>query len=299
MNGKPGGSAPSTYGELCELLRARLPKLAAGQRRIANLLLADPEGTAFRSISETARLAEVHESSLVRFAGSFGLNGYPALVELCRLQLAEQAQLVRRFEQASRHEGPGGLLAAVVQHDQQNLARTFARIDPADWQEMVKLLAEADSIHVIGLRKCFTVSYLLSYLLHLVRPRVRQLVPAAGLLVDDLRDLVEGDVLVAVSIHRYAADTVRALAHAKRRGVRTIALTDNAASPLAEADLTLYVETAGVTIMRSLTAFTALAQALATDVALHLGTRSRSELLTDERLLEEFEVYTEGNGREA
>ena len=80
--------APGNYQELAEILRARLPKLAAGQRRIANLLLTDPEGTAFRSISETARLADVHESSLVRFATSLGLAGYPALAQLCRAQLA-------------------------------------------------------------------------------------------------------------------------------------------------------------------------------------------------------------------
>ncbi|HKN52121.1 MAG TPA: MurR/RpiR family transcriptional regulator [Amycolatopsis sp.] len=280
--------APGNYQELAEILRARLPKLAAGQRRIANLLLTDPEGTAFRSISETARLADVHESSLVRFATSLGLAGYPALAQLCRAQLAEQAQLVRRFEEAGSH---GDLLAEVAENDRQNLARTFARIDATAWRRVVETLAEASAVHVIGLRKCFSVAYLLSYLLHLVRPKVRQLA-ASGHLVEELRDLAEGEALVAVAIHRYSADTVRALEHAKSLGLHTIALTDNAGSPLAaHADVTLYVETAGMTILRSLTAFTSLVQALSTEVALRLGTRTRDELLTDEGLLREFGVY--------
>jgi len=101
-----------------------------------------------------------------------------------------------------------------------------------------------------------------------------------------------------MSIRRYTTDTVRALAHAKSRGLRTIALTDNAGSPLTEhADVTLYVETAGVTLIRSLTAFTSLVQALATDVALRLGSMTQAELLTDERLLDEFDVYVEGPDR--
>ncbi|WP_020670088.1 MurR/RpiR family transcriptional regulator [Amycolatopsis nigrescens] len=276
--------APRSYPELAGLLRARLPKLAAGQRRIADLLLSDPEGTAFRSISATAKLAGVHESSLVRFAGSLGLSGYPALVELCRAQLAEQAQLLRRFDQTQ--------LADVAGQDQRNLARTFAMIDPDGWQRVAALLADAPAVHVIGLRKCFSVAYLLSYLLHLVRPRVRQLAAAGGTLADELRDLGEGDVLVAISIHRYTADTVRALAHARRRGLHTVALTDNAGSPLAEhAGHTLYVETAGGTLLRSLTGFTALVQAMATEVAVHLGDDGRSELGADERLLDEFGVY--------
>lgn len=290
-----GTVPPAGYDQLADLLRARLPKLAAGQRRIANLLLTDPEGTAFRTISETARLAEVHESSLVRFATSLGLTGYPALTQLCRAQLAEQAQLVRRFEQAG--ERPDTLLAAVAEHDGRNLARTFARIDPDTWDRAVGMLADAHAVSVIGLRKCFTVAYLLSYLLHLARPRVRQLGTTAGLLVDDLRDLSEGDTLVAVSIHRYTADTVRALAYANAHGLHTIALTDNAGSPLVEhADVTLYVETAGVTVMRSLTSFIAVVQALATDVAVRLGNSTRAELLADEKLLEDFDVYTDRSG---
>ncbi|TCO54841.1 MurR/RpiR family transcriptional regulator [Actinocrispum wychmicini] len=283
---------PAGYDQLADLLRTRWPKLAAGQRRIANLLLTDPEGTAFRSISETAKLAEVHESSLVRFAAALGLSGYPALAQLCRAQLAEQAQLVRRFEQAGEHSGPDTLLAAVAEHDGRNLARTFAMIDPARWQRAVEMLADAPAVSVIGLRKCFTVAYLLNYLLHVARPGVRQLATTPGLLVDDLRDLSEGDTLVAVSIHRYTADTVRALAYAKAHGLQTIALTDNAGSPLAEhADVTLYIETSGVTIMRSLTAFIAVVQALATDVAVRLGGNTRAELLADEKLLEDFDVY--------
>ena len=283
---------PRSYPELRAELQQRMPTLAAGQRRIARVLLADPEATAFRSIGETAKVAEVHESSLVRFATSLGLSGYPALVRLCRQQLAEQAQLVRRFEQAAELTETEELLGAVVEHDQQNIARTFARLDQTTWADAVGMLTDARRVHVIGLRKCFSVAYLLAYLLRMVRPEVHQLTPSAGMIGDDLRDLAGGDVFVAMSIHRYTADTVRAIAEAKRRGLRTLALTDNPASPLVpHADVTCYVETGGVTVLRSLSAFVSLAQALATAVALRNGTSARSELLLDEQLLDTFDVY--------
>lgn len=288
---------PRDYAELRAELQARMPTLAAGQRRIARVLLADPEATAFRSIGETAKVADVHESSLVRFAAAFGLSGYPALVRLCREQLAEQAQLVRRFEQAAELTGPEALLGSVVEHDRQNIARTFARLDKDTWDEAVALLTDARHVYVLGLRKCFAVAYLLAYLLRLVRPGVRQLTPSAGMLADDLRDLEADDVFVALSIHRYTADTVRAIAEAKRRGLGTLALTDNPASPLVpHADLTCYVETGGVTVLRSLSAFVSVAQALATGVALRSGTTTRSELLLDEQLLDSFDVYVEESG---
>jgi DNA-binding MurR/RpiR family transcriptional regulator len=291
---------PRNYSELRTELQARMPTLAAGQRRIARVLLADPEATAFRSIGETAKIAEVHESSLVRFAAALGLPGYPALVRLCREQLAEQAQLVRRFERAAELTDGEELLGAVVEHDQQNIARTFARLDQVSWNRAVELIADAPRVHVIGLRKCFTVAYLLAYLLHMVRPGVRQLAPTAGMLVDDLRDMESSDVVVALSVHRYTADTVRVLAEARRKGLHTVALTDNPASPLVpHADVTCYVESGGVTIFRSLSAFVSLVQALATGVALRTGTSARSELQLDEQLLDAFAVYQDDDAETA
>src|SRR5262249_55164754 len=161
---------PASYQELRARLQDSLPTLAAGQRRIAQLLLDDPEGTAFRSIGETARLADVHPSSLVRFANLLGLAGYPGLVRLCREQLASTAPLVRRQEQAAEHTATAELLGAVVEHDGRNLTRTVAQIDHESWERAVEMLADSDSVHVVGLRKCFAVAYLMSYLLHMVRP---------------------------------------------------------------------------------------------------------------------------------
>lgn len=287
-------TAPKTYEDLRELLQEKLETLPQAQRRMAEVVLADPEGTAFRTIAETAQVANVHQSSLVRFARTLGLPGYPALVRLCREQLAEQAQLVRRFEEAEHHGDSGNFLNAVVEHDQQNLSRTFARIEPQEWDKAVRLLAESNAVHVMGARKCLAVAELMSYLLHLVRPDVHLMASPAGGLVDQLRDLQAGQAFVGISIRRYTADTIRAAQYAHKQGLQVIALTDDPASPLAsEADVTFYIETPGVTILRSLVAFVSLVQALSTSVALYKGARTRAELLEDETLLQEFHVYFE------
>ncbi|MFF4484665.1 MurR/RpiR family transcriptional regulator [Streptomyces sp. NPDC001520] len=287
-------TTPGTFDELRLRLQELLPKLASGQRRIARLVLEDPEGTALRTIGESAELAGVHRSSLVRFATMLGFPGYPALVRLCREQLASEVQLVRRFEQAQQHGEAAELFAAIADDDTRNVARTFSQLDQGDWKRAVSAVAQAPAVHVLGLRKCYSVAYLAAYLLHMVRPRVRQLGTTSGLLVDELRDVAPGDVVVAASIRRYTVDTVKAIAHARAVGATTIALTDDPSSPLARiADLVFYVQTGSVTILRSLTAFTSLVQALATAVAVELGASSRDELATDEQLLNEFGLYSE------
>lgn len=265
-------TSPASYQELAELLRGRLPQLSGGQLRIAHLLLADPEGTAHRGISVAARLTEVHESSVTRFANSLGLSGYPEIMELCRVWLAEQAQAARRSD-GNGQEAPGGVLSATLEQEQSNLTRTFGRLDRASWLAAVTMVAEAPGVPVLGLGESAPVAALLA----------RKLVHARQVgsdLVEDLRRLGDGEVLVAVSVRRYAADTVRAVEHAREAGVKVIALTDNAASPIAEyAQAALFAEIGGVGGFSSLTAFASLAQALAAEVVLR-----RSDLGPDDRL---------------
>lgn len=281
-----------TYDQLVAAIEDRRAKgLTAGQSRIADLFLRDPEGTAFRTISKTAELAEVNQSSVVRFAQSLGLKGYPAVLALCRKHLASEVNLAARFDRIEE-VGSDNLFSVVVEHERENLNRTYARIDPEMWAEVVQIVATAPRVHTLGLRKCASVAQLLAYLLRLVRPRVFWMQPSEAGLVDELRTLEKGDVFIAASIRRYTSSTVQAMRYAKQKGLITIALTDERSSPLArDADHAFLIETEGATILRSLSVFTSLCQTLATAVALASGAETRSELLVDEQLFAEFSVY--------
>ncbi|WP_406383842.1 MurR/RpiR family transcriptional regulator [Streptomyces sp. NBC_01618] len=286
-------SAPQTFDELLAELRSRATSLTPSQRRLADQVMADPEGVAFMTVSELANSVGVNEATVVRFASSLGLDGYPGLSRLCRQQLREQAQLLHRYNNLEQLAAEGGdPLERAVAFDQANIARTFARIPSATWQEAVSTLAKSSSVHVMGLRKCHAPAYLLGYLLGMLREEVHTVTAAAGNLTDELRRVGPDDCFVAVSIHRYSAETVKALRWARSRGARCLALTDNPASPLATtAHYTFYVDAAGPSVLRSMTAFTSLAQALATGVAQERGLEARSTLLQEEELLGQFGAY--------
>lgn len=284
--------AMGSYKELAALLRERFDSLTPNQQRIAQRLLADPEGCAFQTVTELADSVGVNESTVVRFATALGLRGYPEMARLCQQRLREQAQLLERFDALAQSREADDPLARTAAFDQANIARTLANVDPDSWRRAVDALAGARTVAVIGRRKSLAAATLLAYLLGLVRDDVRHLGQAPDALPDNLRNLGARDTLVAISIHRYARDTVRALAVARRSGATTIALTDNPSSPLAEhADLCFYAEVAGVSILRSVTAFVSLVQALVAAVATEVGADSRSALRREEELLAEFGVY--------
>jgi DNA-binding MurR/RpiR family transcriptional regulator len=290
-------AAPAGYKALEMLLRERFDEFTPQQQRLARRLLSDPEGCAFQTVTQMADSVGVDASTVVRFAASLGLSGYPDLARLCQERLREQAQLVERFQTLSYLEAAeeGSLLAQTAVYDQANIARTFANVDGEDWKGACRALAHARMVQVIGLRKSFAPASLLAYLLGLVRDEVQQLGSGQAQWPDALRRLQQGDVLVAVSIHRYVRETVQAVAHARRRGATTIAITDNAASPLvSHADLVFYVDVAGVSILRSVTAMVSLVQALVSGVATELGADTRAALLLEEELLAAFDVYVDG-----
>lgn len=286
--------APQSYDALVRVLHDRLDALTRSQRLLAERILSDPEGVAFMTVSELAEAVNVNESTVVRFASGLGLDGYPGLTRLCRQRLQEQAQLLRRLsnlESVVDHDRDPLEVAAT--YDQANIARSTSRMDRQSWSSAVEALNNSRGVHVMGLRKCFAPAFLLGYLLGLVRHEVAVLGQTPGMLTEELRRIGPGDCFVALSIHRYSADTVRAFHFAKKRGATAVALTDNPASPLAgDADHVFYLDTTGVSVLRSLTAFTSVVQALAADVATERGAQARSALLVEEELLDEFGVYT-------
>ncbi|MCQ4082526.1 MurR/RpiR family transcriptional regulator [Streptomyces sp. RB6PN25] len=288
-----------TFDDLATALRERSGKLSPAQKRLAERVMSDPEGVAFMTVTELAATVGVNESTVVRFATSLGLDGYPGLTRLCRERLREQAQLLRRFSQLEAVTGDVGRsrdpLELAMAFDQANIARSLARVDRDSWAEAAKALSSAPRVHVLGLRKCHAPAYLLGYLLRMLRDDVATVPATAGMLTDDLRRVRAGDCFVGIAIHRYSADTVRGFHWAKRQGATTIALTDNQGSPLVpDADQSFFIDTAGVSVLRSMTAFTSLVQALATEVATELGAEARSRLLGEEELLGFLGVYTSG-----
>ncbi|HTJ69168.1 MAG TPA: MurR/RpiR family transcriptional regulator [Actinospica sp.] len=286
--------APRSFDELATLLQERFSKLSPAHRLLAGRVMADAEGVAFMTISELASEVGVNEATVVRFANGLGLEGYPGLTRLCRERLREQAQLVRRYDQLQQMGGEGGnLLEKSLLQDRTNISRTLARVDQETWAAAVQALSEAPRVHVMGLRKCYAPAYLLGYLLRMLREDVEVVTGNVGTLTDELRRVGPGDCFTAISIHRYTAQTVRAFEWARERGARCVALTDNPASPLARiAHHAFYVEASGPSVLRSLTAFTALVQALGAGVAEARGHEARSTLLREEELLDGFGVYT-------
>ncbi|MGW4771778.1 MurR/RpiR family transcriptional regulator [Nocardia sp. NPDC004278] len=148
----------------------------------------------------------------------------------------------------------------------------------------------------MGLRKCHAPTYLLAYRLGMVREDVALVTATAGALTDDLRRVRARDCFMAISIHRHMTDTVRGAAWARSVGAHVIALIDNPGRPGRIGGRMFLRDAASTSVLRSMTAFTALMQTLTAEVAKSHGREARASLLQEEQLLSDFHIYTNGFG---
>ena len=127
----------------------------------------------------------------------------------------------------------------------------------------VALIDKAETVYVVGFRRSFPVASYLAYSLQQLNKRTLFIDGVAGLTKQQVQTIGPRDLLVAVSYHPYAEETVQAVEMAGQRGAKILSISDSLVSPIAKsASLVLHVRESEVRTFRSLAASICLAQAL-------------------------------------
>ena len=133
-------------------IRSLLPNLAPVERRVAQAVLDDPQGVAWRSISELARACGTSATSVVRFCRAVGLRGYPDLrLELAGAVARDDATAVAA---ASHDIDPGDDAATITSKiayaDARAVTDTASHLDIAILVQVTEALAKAGRIDIYG-----------------------------------------------------------------------------------------------------------------------------------------------------
>jgi DNA-binding MurR/RpiR family transcriptional regulator len=270
-------------------LRQRYDELTNSQKRIAETIVEDPEFVAFATVDKFATRIGVSPSTIVRFAYRIGLVGYPDLQEKVRELVRGTMRGSGAGDDPTAHLGDN-MSGESLRHDLQLLSRTAERLQQVDVERAVELIVQADRVRVVGGVTAYSVAYYTAVTLDRVRDRVA-LLSGSPVPTGPLREMEEGDVLVAFSFPPYAKTTLGAIDAAKRRGASIIAISDSPISPLRNlVDVLLPAAVSGIGTQNSLVAAMAIANVIVNGVASQMpGALERySETI---RLLEEWDVY--------
>lgn len=255
-----------TFDALRARIRSRFDGLSPHLQRLARTALDDPNGFALRTIAATAAAAGVQPSALIRFAKAFGFAGFSDMQQVFKLRLIEGASGYRErvFEQQAAHPVDAmAVLHECLDDMAASLERVRSSVDPVVLERAVGLLRGAGHVYVAGLRRSRPIAAYLAYGLTRMERPCSVLDFDGGMAAQQAATMRPGDVLAAIAFAEYSPGVVEVVRDAHLRGMKVLAMTDTADSPLVRnSTLHFLFDEPGTAAFRPISGPIALVQAL-------------------------------------
>ena len=221
----PGAAAASTQNERQAIYaeldrRAQGQRLTPAQRRIAQCLIENSNEIGFLSSLELAKLANVSQPSVTRFATSLGFDGYLEMRRHLRSGLSvgesRSEMLTNRYQAAAQAE----------MHNLDELSKMLADENLIDG--FGAALASSRPLAVLGLRASCGLAAQFSYFAAKVHPDVRLLTGGGSINEDQLEQVkaAGGKTVLAFMMPLFPRETVRALEYAREIGLSVALVAD-------------------------------------------------------------------------
>lgn len=278
---------------LLTIIKERYPSLSKGQKKIADFICAHYDKAAFMTASAIGRTVDVSESTVVRFAGELGYNGYPALQKVMQEMMKSRLTSVQRIAVASQRMTEDNVIEKVLTNDIELIRKTLACVNKDDFDEAVSAINHARKIYIIGVRSSAALASFIAFYFNLVYDNV-VLVDTSGASerFESLFRINEADVCIAVTFPRYSKQTINSLQFVSERHAKIIAITDSDQTIIADlADCLLIAKSDMVSFIDSLVAPLSLINALivaATSNKKNEITRNFDRL---EQIWDKYQVY--------
>ncbi len=272
------GPVPTTATELRDMILARYDGFSKRLQHVARYVLDHPDDMALQTLTVIAERSGTQPSAIVRFAKSLGYTGAGPMQRLLRDSLlANNASLgyserVSRFTASVDHSvaarGVGALIDEFTEGDIRALQNTRATIGQEELADAVALIRKAQIVHIVGMRRAFPVATYLAYAIPQAGKPTVLIDGIGGLAFQQFRAISTKDLVIAISYHSYAPETISAVEAASAAGAKILAISDSLASPIAKlATQTMVVRESQVRGFRSLSASLCVAQALVVGLA--------------------------------
>jgi DNA-binding MurR/RpiR family transcriptional regulator len=275
--------------EVADHIETHRAQLSPAERRVAEVVLRDPECVAFGTVARVAERAGTSGASVVRLSTRLGYPGYSGLQAAVQQAIGQQ---LRPAVERIRSMGPvsparaavgaggparadavarGGLdvLSRTLQAELDNVDRTLSAVTTEAFERAVALLADRRRpIRVVAGDAEAGVGAMLAAALALVREDVVQVGGSDVAVARQLAGVGQETVMVAIDLRRYERWVVDHVTRAVEAGATLVAVTDGPLSPLAAlASVSFAVAAEGAGPFDSHVGTLALANALVTGVA--------------------------------
>ncbi|MCC5854061.1 MAG: transcriptional regulator HexR [Idiomarina sp.] len=142
---------------LLEKLQAELTRLSKSERKVAEVVLAEPQATLHKSIASLAQQAAVSEPTVNRFCHSLGAKGYPDFKLQLAQSLAQGTPFVNRHVDQS--DTTQSIVEKIIESTMASLNVTRRSLDIAAMDRTVEAFLQAPRISFFGLGASASVAH--------------------------------------------------------------------------------------------------------------------------------------------
>ena len=269
------------------------PKMSKGQKLLADYITDHYDKAVYLTASKLGSVVGVSESTVVRFAGELGYDGYPGLQRALEDMIRTRLTALQRMEVTHSRMDEDNVLPSVLQSDIENIKETMNVVEEDSFKEALELILKAKTIYILGVRSSGPLASFLAYYMNLIFDNVKLIqTNSISETFEQMLKIGPADVMIGISFPRYSKRTVKAMDFAKSRGASVIAITDSHHSPIAaSADCVLKAHSNMVSFVDSMVGPLSLLNALVVALSMSRQDEVKSNLENLENIWKEFDVY--------
>ncbi len=220
-------------------IRSKYDEMGRGERKIADLILADPHAVLPLTITQFSELAECGTATLVRFSKRLGLNGYQEL----KIAIAQEiSTLSNEKETISPYDSCYSMFTKRLRDIQVALQKTRLVLSPSAMDAAAKKIMNAKRIVIFGLGNSAAIAHDAQH--KFLRVGLNATACSDNHLQSIIASHLDTDcVAIGISHSGKSVDIVQALRLARISGASTICVTNYETSPITEvSDICLFTQ---------------------------------------------------------
>jgi DNA-binding MurR/RpiR family transcriptional regulator len=212
---------------ICNDIKRKFIRLSKGQRKVAQFVMDNPKVVATHIASEVGRLADVSESTVIRFCYAMDLSGFSELQDKLKVYLIDKGELPEIKQRVAPVKKIKNFLGSdIVKQDISGITKTFNEINEQSLKEVIQHLHSAKRIHFLGFRQSAPAAYWLYNNLLTLKEQVFFIQHEANKIAQQLSIMDEDSLLVVISLDNEYEDIRTTVEIAKRKNVKIIAIRD-------------------------------------------------------------------------
>lgn len=281
--------APESLKSLKKQIENGLGDYSRLQKKLASFLIDHWSEIPLMAITDIALETGLSTASVSRFTRRFGFKGFYDFKDKIKDELKAAFNPVDHFFQVEADLSGKKSLKKVARQDVKNINKLLSQISEQTFINLLHKVENADRVFIFGAGISSVLASFTRYVFNQVAKETHVLDEGDMPVEEKILLVTERDLIIMLSFFPYSKVTIEYAQLARERELDVIAISDNEFSPISEYVSTVVaIPRENILFITSISAYTVLINAVATEIALKKKESLTESLRQAEKILKRF-----------